>query len=853
MGTNIFSKKNRYRKSEEIYDDLIEKIISIGVLERVSSDMQALEGDSLEMQRELAEQKAEELGAVIYKHYLEDGLSASKVRIEKREKVQELMQDIRDGKVNYVIAYKRDRMFRNNIEHMQFLQFLADHDCDIYFSARGEMQVDLSAFKVAGASKMMESMLSMMAEMESAQTSARTSDTMISKAFKGERTGGRLPVGYKWEEDKIVPIEGATEVIEMVENLYLSGIGVKSIAKWLNGGKVKGLDTLDSPIPKPTIYAKSDEWNQRNIKTILFNPIYTGHNSFQSRKNPNIDRIVEVCEVVVPIRSIERQKQIFELQQKKVEEKKPPRAYNTPFILSGLIYCAECGDHLKTQTSQLKSGTRYSYYRCKHRYTDKAKMCKMSRIYRKEVLEKLVIEIAKEKLKELLDGDTYEIFRKKSNKDAEFVKSQIELVTTKIKQLNEDIKEYAALVVRLKNDELQKNVYLNLQKEALLEVATLNETHERLIEQLEKEKQEEYDYEKFLSIAKDFSKVIDSASIGVQKQILENLFSSIQVNDEGEIRLEFKFGSTKKQKTELLTENVVESSDKRNSNHFSMETLRKPDDWKIEEPSSIPSFISLETIRDWRGTKDINDMTPHKCIHIKALNEWTVSFNYFDVLKNMFEKIRISFYPFLCKLDKKFDIANVDLINEDELINYVPASNPRFLKSKKFHTYIEQTLDIKKAQRTRIIYGHLPPYEKIKSYLAKLSSNIDEFFDYIKEEYDDFIITDEFYKDIESTVNTKAIKTDYLFSDLIKCGKCRNKYTAKKEGKGVRYRCVKNHPARNVKCGSPSIKETTLIEQFKKDTGLQISREILLDKIDEIVILENGEPIIHYKKVPLHS
>ena len=95
----------------------------------------------------------------------------------------------------------------------------------------------------------------------------------------------------------------------------MAGYGTKSISKWLNGGEVRGLETLETPYPKHSTHSKSEQWNDRTVKTVLFNPTYTGHVSYQSKKNEELDRIVEKSDQIIPIRSIEKQQKIFELKE----------------------------------------------------------------------------------------------------------------------------------------------------------------------------------------------------------------------------------------------------------------------------------------------------------------------------------------------------------------------------------------------------------------------------------------------------------------------------------------------------------------------------------------------------------
>lgn len=550
---DLFSLENKYRKNANaniITDEFGNKKISVGVLDRVSTDTQAIEGDSLEMQRELAQDYAKSINGEIYKFYTEEGISASKTRIEKRPKIQELIQDIQNGNVNYVVAYKRDRIFRNAQEYMWFIQFLVDHNCEIYLTARDEQQIDLSAFKIAGASKLMEVMMAMISEMESETTSSRVSDTMINLAKKGEYTGGSTPIGYRRENGKFVPIEGVKELFHKIENLYLRGYGKFSIARWLNGGVVKGLQTLDDPIPKPIEHKSSETWNHRNIETILFNPIYTGHFSYQSKKNIDLDRMISKSELIEPIRTEERQREISLFKIQKTSNSKPPRAYNTPFLLSGLLYCSECGEKMITSTTQPKGSKKtHSYYRCASKAKQYLKGKCSSNNYSKETIEAMAIKLAIIQIRRFLESDTLSNIKLKQEVDKSLYAEKADTIQNKIKSCEKKMNRYDSLIEKLddSNDEgdieLQRH-YMKKQKELLIIINDLKIEHEEISIKSEEDKIDKFNIDDLAKLANEFINHVENKPVGEQKRMLERLFSKFYVDKNGNIKLMIKVGLT---------------------------------------------------------------------------------------------------------------------------------------------------------------------------------------------------------------------------------------------------------------------------------------------------------------------
>ena len=81
-----------------------------GVYIRVSTEDQAREGFSLGEQEEKLLQLCKFKGLDVYKVYKDAGISAKDM--EHRPEFQQMLQDMRDKKINYIDAYKLDRVTR---------------------------------------------------------------------------------------------------------------------------------------------------------------------------------------------------------------------------------------------------------------------------------------------------------------------------------------------------------------------------------------------------------------------------------------------------------------------------------------------------------------------------------------------------------------------------------------------------------------------------------------------------------------------------------------------------------------------------------------------------------------------
>jgi len=77
---------------------------------RVSTEDQSRFGHSLDEQEDRLRKLCKFKGYKIYKVYREEGVSAKNTN---RPKFKEMIQDMKDGKINKIIVYKLDRLTRS--------------------------------------------------------------------------------------------------------------------------------------------------------------------------------------------------------------------------------------------------------------------------------------------------------------------------------------------------------------------------------------------------------------------------------------------------------------------------------------------------------------------------------------------------------------------------------------------------------------------------------------------------------------------------------------------------------------------------------------------------------------------
>ena len=138
---------------------------------RVSTDEQAINGDSLRTQREELTKYAKKMNYNIVDIYEDDGFSATNL---KRPALQRMLEDVRQNKIDRILITKLDRLSRGVRNYYKILDTLDDHG--VFWSTVFE-KYDSST---ANGRLHINIMLSV-AENESAQTSERIKSVFKTK------------------------------------------------------------------------------------------------------------------------------------------------------------------------------------------------------------------------------------------------------------------------------------------------------------------------------------------------------------------------------------------------------------------------------------------------------------------------------------------------------------------------------------------------------------------------------------------------------------------------------------------------------------------------------------------------
>lgn len=203
--------------------------IICGLYPRVSTEDQSRFGHSLDEQEDRLQKLCEFKSYKIYKVYREEGVSAKDTN---RPKFQEMIEDMKNGKINKIIVYKLDRLTRSIRDLETICTMLEEYNCSLE-SVAEEINTETAN------GKFFIRMLTILAQLEIERTSERTKFGLIGAAKKGHLSG-RPPLGFTKEKDskELIIDEIKAEVVRRIFKLYLDGASVCSICKLFNEEEV---------------------------------------------------------------------------------------------------------------------------------------------------------------------------------------------------------------------------------------------------------------------------------------------------------------------------------------------------------------------------------------------------------------------------------------------------------------------------------------------------------------------------------------------------------------------------------------------------------------------------------------
>ena len=265
----------------------------------------------------------------IYKVYQDAGISAKN---DKRPAYQEMIEDVKKGNINVIVALKLDRLTRSVYDIEKLMKFVNDYECDI------DCMADESNTTTSNGRMVMRIMTSV-SQNEIEKCSERTKFGMAG-AIKNGHIPNRTGLGFKRENKKLVPDPLTKDIIVRIFDLYLEGKSHQAIANIYNKEKVLG----------------KTNWYDSTIQKILSNELYKGDyvNGKRTKHPTYYENVIE------PIVSKEKWKSC------QYQKLRNARHYErtATYLFTNKLKCSKCGNFLGGHATTKTNGKKYYYYKC---------------------------------------------------------------------------------------------------------------------------------------------------------------------------------------------------------------------------------------------------------------------------------------------------------------------------------------------------------------------------------------------------------------------------------------------------------------------------------------------------------
>lgn len=292
--------------------------------------------------------------------YFDEGISGTST--EKRVDLVRMLEDCREGKIEFILTKSISRFSRNLVDCLSMVRDLQGMGVGIYFEKEN---VNTKAMS----DEFLLTMLSGIAETESTSISSNTKWAIRKRMEEGSFRQSSVPYGYAMKDGRMIIDKNRAVVIREIFAGFLGGNGVYKIANELNAKQ----------IPAP----KGGKWHASSVNQILSNERYMGDcllqktytdSNYKKHLNHGEEDQFYVKDHHEAIISREDFELVQKLRKQHCEDRRIEDGsgkYQKRHIFSGKLLCGNCGRYLVHQFIKGRGGIRYEAWRCSVHVADK--------------------------------------------------------------------------------------------------------------------------------------------------------------------------------------------------------------------------------------------------------------------------------------------------------------------------------------------------------------------------------------------------------------------------------------------------------------------------------------------------
>ena len=490
-------------------------MLKVATFSRTSTD-NISQSKSIENQEDVYKSWIEKNNCVLYKNYIDEGISGTKGKY--RVEWKELIQDGKEKKYDILLSKSYSRFGRNMVETLSAIKELREAGIRIIFIEDNlDSTKDTTNF----------GLFSWLAEMESKKTSERIKTVFDNFKEKGKIYNCIAPWGYDYDIEKknFVINEVEASIIRRIFKLYVQGNGTTRIANILTSEGIKGKN--------------GGVIRGNTIKNTILNEVYVG--TLVQGKSEGIDVTISKRnkieqekwvkhlnnhEAIITYETFIEANKIFKVNSEKAKKhrysiKGIERSSNAS-LFSNLLICSNCGASI---TIRRKKGKKIHYNCSEYEKVGVSVGHTSNRID-----EDFLVEYILFRLNELIERD-FDIININANIDIKKeLESQLQAVE---KSINEQMKKTRNLI----NLYDEKVISMNQFK---LENETISNTLDSLM------KNKEVLEDKIKNIPQEtgsFKKDVESVlKIPVEQwnnSMLKTIIKKIYINNDGTINIQW--------------------------------------------------------------------------------------------------------------------------------------------------------------------------------------------------------------------------------------------------------------------------------------------------------------------------
>ncbi len=265
----------------------------------------------------------------------EKGISGYKLSSDERDAIVEIKRRATLHQFDVLLVFMFDRLGRRDDETPFVVQWFVQQGIEVWSAREGEQRFD------SHVDKLMNYIRFWQASGESEKTAIRVRTKHSQMIQDGQWRGGLLAYGYHLVQkgrtnkknqpvpDLEIDEDEAKVVREIYHLIVKEGYGTNRVARYLNekGIKTKRGTTL---------------WRGTSIRALIDNPIYKGVLRFGPERSEPFEHLMIVDDV-----TFDKCLEIVKGRaSRSTKEKDSPETSASRSLLTGLLYCAECGSKL---------------------------------------------------------------------------------------------------------------------------------------------------------------------------------------------------------------------------------------------------------------------------------------------------------------------------------------------------------------------------------------------------------------------------------------------------------------------------------------------------------------------------